>query len=82
MYLEFYITPFNYASFRGPEYSAIHKLVEGEIIGLSWSVLDYDKRDDKYEGFWNLSHATRMDHTASLLPDFKLMPIASKKKQP
>lgn len=74
LYLEFYITPFNYASFRGSEYSALHKLVEGETIGLSWSVLDYDERDDQYEGFWNLSHHTRMDYNASLLPNFKLMP--------
>ena len=50
-------------------------MVEGEIIGLSWSVLDYDERDDRYEGFWNLSHATRMDRTADLLPNFRLMPV-------
>jgi hypothetical protein len=75
LYLEFYITPFNYASFRGPKYSALHKLVEGEIVGLSWSVLDYDEDDSRYEGFWNLSHHTRMDRTASLLPNFKLMPL-------
>ena len=76
LYLEFSITPFDYASFRGPRYSALHKLEEGETIGLSWSVLDYDERDDRYEGFWNLSHHTRMDYTASLLPNFKLLPLA------
>ena len=80
LYLEFYLTPFNYASFRGAEYSAVHKLVEGEVIGLSWSVLDYDERDDRYEGFWNLSHHTRMDSTASLLPNFRLMPLETKTK--
>jgi len=78
LYLEFSIAPFNYASFRGPEYSALHKLVEGEILGLSWSVLDYDEKDDEYEGFWNLSHHTRMDSTADLLPNFKLMPLEKK----
>ena len=72
--LEFSITPFNYASFRGAEYSAEHKLVEGEIVGLSWSVLDYDEDDTTYEGFWNLSHHTRMDRTAHRLPDFVLLP--------
>ncbi len=77
LYLEFAITPFNYASFRGPEYSARHKMEEGETIGLSWSVLDYDERDDRYEGFWNLSHHTKMDSTASLLANFKLMPLAA-----
>jgi hypothetical protein len=75
LYLEFSLTPFNYASFRGPEYSALHKMEEGEIIGLSWSVLDYDEDDRRYEGFWNLSHHTRMDYTASLLVNFKLMPL-------
>ena len=75
MYLEFYITPFNYASFRGPRYSALHQMEEGETVGLSWSVLDYDEDDSRYEGFWNLSHHTRMDYTASLLPNFKLMPL-------
>ena len=73
--LEFTITPFNYASFRGPKHSAMHKMQEGETFGLSWSVLDYDEDDGRYEGFWNLSHHTRMDYTASLLPDFILMPI-------
>ncbi len=79
LYLEFYITPFNYASFRGAEYSAVHKLEENKIIGLSWSVLDYDESDTTYEGFWNLSHHTRMDRTASLLPNFRLMPLAKPK---
>ncbi len=48
---------------------------ENQTIGLSWSVLDYDEDDTRYEGFWNLSHQTRMDYTASLLPNFKLMPL-------
>ena len=75
--LEFYITPFNYASFRGPDYSAVHKLVENEIVGLSWSILDHDEKDAEYEGFWNLSHHTRMCATASLLPNFRLMPVGA-----
>lgn len=82
LYLEFSITPFNYASFRGPKYSALHQLEEGQTIGLSWSVLDYDEHDDRYEGFWNLSHHTRMDYTASLLPNFKLLPLAAPESQP
>ena len=81
LYLEFSITPFNYASFRGPEYSALHKMEEGEILGLSWSVLDYDEDDKRYEGFWNLSHHTRMDYTASLLVNFRLMALEKPKKR-
>ncbi|NCO36464.1 MAG: hypothetical protein GW893_21710 [Armatimonadetes bacterium] len=74
LWLEFYITPFDYASYRGAKYSAEHDLEPTQIIGLSWSVLDYDNSDTKYEGFWNLSHHTRMDRTADLLPNFRLMP--------
>jgi hypothetical protein len=79
--LEFSITPFNYASFRGPEYSALHKMEEEEVIGLSWSVLDYDEDDKRYEGFWNLSHHTRMDSTANLLVNFRLMALEKSKKR-
>ncbi len=56
-------------------------LEEGETLGLSWAVLDYDEDDSRYEGFWNLSHHTRMDYTASLLPNFKLMPLQKRKRQ-
>lgn len=82
LYLEFFITPFDYASFRGPTYSAVHKMEQGETFGLSWSVLDYDENDKRYEGFWNLSHHTRMDRTADLLPNFMLMPRENGKGQP
>lgn len=75
LWLEFYITPFDYASYRGARFSAAHDLEENQILGLSWSVLDYDESDEKYEGFWNLSHQTRMDYTADLLPNFRLMPF-------
>jgi hypothetical protein len=81
LYLEFFITPFNYASFRGPTYSALHKMEEGDVFGLSWAVLDYDHDDTRYNGFWNLSHHTRMDYSADFLPNFKLMPL-EKPKQP
>lgn len=54
---------------------------EGQTIGLSWSVLDYDEDGNRYEGFWNLSHETRMDYTASLLPNFKLMSLEKREKR-
>ncbi len=63
--LEFWITPFDYA----PEDSARaveSKLYENKIVGLSWSVLDYDDAaNPKYRGFWNLSHKTTMYGNAS-----------------
>ena len=51
------------------------KLEENSLIALSWSVLDYDKDHREYEGFWNLSHETRMDNNASNLCAFRLMPL-------
>ena len=75
--LEFYITPFDYAAYEGPERSVESKLWENKVIGMSWSVLDYDDDGEgkKYRGFWNLSHKTSMYGNASDLVAFRLMPI-------
>ena len=40
--LEFWITPFDYAPYEGPARAVESKLAEHKIIGMSWSVLDYD----------------------------------------
>lgn len=69
------LTPFDDLNWVGPDSSRIHDLAEGQILGISWSFLDYDANDSQYDGFWNLSHMTRMDHTADLLPDFLLAPV-------
>ena len=76
--LEFWITPFDYAPYEGPARAVASKLVENALIGLSWSVLDYDEDKGSYEGFWNLSHDTRMATEASSLCSFKLMPLESR----
>ena len=73
--LEFWITPFDYAPYDGPERAVESKLTEGAIIGLSWAVLDYDADKSQPEEFWNLSHETRMDSDASCLVAYRLMPI-------
>jgi hypothetical protein len=74
--LEFWITPFDYAGCEGPADAVESKLTENKIIGLSWSILDYDKADSKtYDAFWNLSHKTTMYGNASDLVAFRLMPI-------
>ena len=73
--LEFFVTPFDYAP---PDRSrAIQtKLVENNVLGMSWAVLDYDDVNAKrYDGFWNLSHRTTMYGNASDLVAFRLMPI-------
>ena len=80
--LEFWITPFDYAPYEGPERAVVSKLVENALIGLSWAVLDYDENNSSYEGFWNLSHKTRMDSDASNLCAFRLMPLASGLRKP
>ena len=73
--LECWITPFDYAPYDGPERASVSKLVENSLIALSWSILDYDEDHTEYEGFWNLSHETRMDNNASNLCAFRLMPL-------
>jgi len=47
--LEFWITPFDYAPYEGPKNAVESKLEENKIIGLSWSVLDYDENSKEYE---------------------------------
>lgn len=80
--LEFWITPFDFAPFEGPDRAVESHLEENKLIGLSWSVLDYDKDSNNYEGFWNLSHKTRMDSNASCQVAFRLMPLEPKFHKP
>jgi hypothetical protein len=72
--LEFYVTPFDYASCAGPQYSVESQLTENKIIGLSWAVIDYDG-NAKNNGFWNLSPEHTMYGNASFLNEFRLMPL-------
>lgn len=70
--LEFWITPFDYAPFEGPERSVESQLRENDLIGLSWSILDFD--GDKRDGHYNLAHNVQMVKHASYLCAFRLMP--------
>jgi hypothetical protein len=77
--LEFWITPFDYAPYDGPERAVVSRLTENKLIGLSWAVLDYDdpgKPD--LEGFWNLSHKPSMAGNADDLVAFRLMPLETR----
>lgn len=80
--LEFYITPFDYASPDGPQHSVESRLYENKLIGLCWAVIDYDNSngDDK-DGFWNLSKHHKMYGDANLLRTFRLMPLESNIQQ-
>lgn len=81
--LEFYITAFDYAAYEGPARSVESKFVENKVIGLSWSILDYDDdKASKYRGFWNLSHKTSMYGNASDLVAFRLMPLEPSLRKP
>ena len=81
--LEFWITPFDYAPYEGPTRAVESKLEENKVIGMSWSVLDYDDVDAKdNEGFWNLSHKTTMYGDASDLVAFRLMPLDDAWRKP
>lgn len=71
--MEFYITPFDFSSFDGPENSVISNLKENNIVGISWAMLDFDGKSCK--AFMNLSHDFRMISDASFLCAFRLMPL-------
>ena len=72
--LEFYITPFDYAGCEGPQRAVESQLYENKIIGLSWAVIDYDG-NPKNNGFWNLGAEHTMYGNATLLREFRLMPL-------
>ena len=71
--LEFWITPYDYAPSDGPQNAVESQLRENQLIGLAWSILDFDGGDR--EGHINLAHNALMVHKASLLCAFRLMPI-------
>lgn len=74
--LEFYITLFDHASPRGAGYSTESQLREGQLIGLSWAIIDYDGADNgRSSGFWNLSRQHTMFGKAEELVAFRLKPL-------
>ncbi|HXE08702.1 MAG TPA: PKD domain-containing protein [Acidobacteriaceae bacterium] len=81
--LEFYITPFDYAGCEGPQRAVESLLTENKLIGLSWAVIDYDgSPDKKNNGFWNLSPEHKMYGNATLLREFRLMPLEPSLQKP
>ena len=71
--LEGWITPFDYAPYEGPQRAVESELKENKVIGLSWSILDFD--GGERQGHVNLSHNTKMVSNASYLCSFQLMPL-------
>jgi hypothetical protein len=71
--LEGWITPYDYAPYEGPQRAVESELKENKVIGLSWSILDFD--GGERDGHVNLSHNTKMVSNASYLCSFQLMPL-------
>jgi len=78
--LECWITPFDYAPHEGPGKAIVTKLTENSLIGLSWSILDFD--GDKRDGHYNLAHNVNMVKDGSFLCAFRLMPPDKKFLKP
>ncbi|MGN6375745.1 MAG: PKD domain-containing protein [Sphingomonas sp.] len=79
--MEFWITPFDFASADGPSKSVESTLAENHILGLAWAAIDYDG-PGKAHGFWNLSSEHTMYGQASQLCAFKLMPLEARWQKP
>lgn len=79
--LEFWITPFDYAG-NDPKRAIESILEENKNIGLCWAVIDYDDvKNEKNNGFWNLSKEHTMYGNASYSLPFKLMPLENEFKK-
>jgi len=75
LYLEFWITPFDYAGCEGPQRAVESVLKENKLIGMAWAVLDYDNAASEGHNFWNLSRQHTMYGKADELVGFRLMPL-------
>lgn len=85
--LEFWITPFDYAPYDGPVRAIPSKLVEDTIIGLTWTIIDYDEGNDNRNinddnGFWSISHRRDSHRNADACVAFRLMPLLHKFREP
>lgn len=83
--LEFWITPFDHAP-PDPARAVVSKLIQNEIIGMSWAVLDYDdvtQTDNRsYTGFFSLSHEFDMIGNGNHMVAFRLMPMEERFRDP
>jgi len=76
--LEFWITPYDHAPHDGPERAIESQLVENQLIGLSWSILDFDGAER--DGHYNLAHDVNMVRDGDYLCAFRLMPLEEDQK--
>ena len=74
VFAEYGYTPWNDLRWTDVANSVPHILVENEIMGVNFTVLDSDTGGG-YDGYWTLSGATDSCHHADFLSDFFLSPI-------
>jgi len=79
--MECWITPFDYLSFHGPEYSALSRLEENSVIGFSWLIVDWDGGESPH-ALACLSHEVMMVHDGLYLRPFRLMPLEERFLKP
>ena len=73
---EYMLTPFDNLNWNGIDQSTIGSLVEGNITGFHFTIIDDDDLEiGGYEGYWTLSGATDSYFQGDLLSDFLLAPI-------
>ena len=77
--LEFWITPLDYAPFD-PLKAKVSDLEEDTVIGITWTIIDYDENNDLTDiqddnGFWSISHHRHSYDDASRCVAFRLMPL-------
>ncbi len=73
---EYMLTPFDNLNWNGIDQSTIGSLVEGNIAGFHFTIIDDDDLESGgYEGYWTLSGATDSYFQGDLLSDFLLAPI-------
>ena len=72
-FAEYQLTPFDNLNWNGIDQSTIGSLVEGNITGYHFTIIDSDI--ETYEGYWTLSGATDSYFQGDLLSDFFLAPI-------
>jgi hypothetical protein len=73
---EYMLTGWDDLDWASAETSTIHTLVEGDVVGFHFTIIDDDDLDvGGYEGYWTLSGATDSYFQGDLLSDFLLAPI-------
>ena len=71
---EWMFTVWDNLQWDDPDASAMHDMVEGEIIGMNWQISDYDNLDDNTSEDWLLNGQATIWQTSSVATDFLLAP--------